>query len=110
MMNMIEDDGRPTPDFEHMVETTVKSWLAHDKLLGNKTDFIVMAVQERDGRKSFWGLIDVPNTPEEDLYVEMERRFYCAVRTLGEKQVFGLGILDIRAVLARSELPDPPTY
>lgn len=108
MNGMIDPSGRKTPDFVDVVSDTVGTWIKENKKFNNPSTFVVMVAQEHDGRASYWGVIDVILTPEEDLYVEMEKRFYCALRTIGQDQVAGIGILDIRAVMDRIELPIPP--
>lgn len=108
MNGMIDETGEPTPSFRSMISDTVENWIKHDDQLGNHTQFIVTAVQEKDGRRSYWGLIDVQETPKEDLFVEIERRFYCAYRTIGEDNIHGFGIMDVLAVLDRVPLPRPP--
>lgn len=108
MNEMLTEDGHPTPQFKEMISATVADWIRHDDVMGNKTQFLVMAIQEFDGRKSYWGMIDLKDTPQEDLYVEIERRFYCAYRTIGQNKIHGLGLLDVQAVLARAPLPQPP--
>lgn len=108
MNSMIGRDGVPTPEFEEMIAATINSWIRHEEERADDTQFIVVAVQEKDGRKSYWGMVDVPNTPREDLYVEIKRRLYAAYRMIGQDKIHGFGILDVLAVLDRVELPQPP--
>lgn len=104
---MIDPMGQPTPEFCRMVETTIKMWIGYEKNQQVKTEFVVMSAQDKEGRISYWGVIDVPATPQEDLFVEIERRFYCAYRTIGQFDVVAVGILDINAVINRRTMPPP---
>ena len=108
MDQMILENGRPSNQFKAMIHGMVEAWIQHEKRSPEPSQFIVISVQERDGRVSYWGLIDAQTTPEEDLYVEVERRAYCGYRTIGQEKIWGCGMLDIFSVLDRDPLPWPP--
>lgn len=113
-MQMIMESGQPTPEFRDMVADTVQQWLKHEEQVGNRTQWLVTAVQDRDGNETYWGLIDIVNTPREDLFIVIEQRFYCAYRTLGERNLLGMGLIDVRSVIGgvkvdlRDHLPPTP--
>ena len=100
---LISKSGDPTPEFLAMIEGTVTGWLKKYHSLPVKPEFFVVAVRSENRTTSYWGLIDMLTTPEEDLYIEFERRFYCAYRTLGEHTLVGMGIFDIDYITGRKD-------
>ncbi|MBI5117604.1 hypothetical protein HZA56_14095 [Candidatus Poribacteria bacterium] len=102
---LIEPNGDPSPEFQDAVYQTVEDWIKRDDELGNRTQFIVVGIVEGDGRKSYWGVIDVPNTPREDLYITVMKRVYAGWRSTDHPT--GWGILDWRVVVDRVEIQFP---
>ena len=106
--DLIEPNGDPSPELQDMVYATVEEWIAKDDELGNKTQFIVVAVAHKDGKKSYWGMIDVPATPREDLYIMIMQRVYAGFRSLDPGEAIGFGLLDHRVVTGRVDIVIPP--
>ena len=102
---LIEADGMPTPELRSMIASAVTSWIEYDRKAERRTQWLITAVQDRDGNDTYWGLIDVVNTPQEDIYLAVEQRFYCAYRTIGEERLVGMGLIDAETVLTRQPLP-----
>lgn len=104
-MGLIEPDGQPSELLESMVEGMVKGLLDGRKKVSSPPDFFVCAVQDKDGKTSYWGVIDLAETPEEDVYIQVQWRFYCAARTLGQKNIRGFGFVDVQSMLDRVPIP-----
>lgn len=107
---LINADGSMSPYFRQLVQTTVDTWIEADDKTGNNTRFLVTAVMDLHGKDSYWGIINVKDTPREDLYVEIERRFYCGYRTVGVDKVIGMSLLDIRSLTDRPDVSFLESY
>lgn len=108
MDNMIYPDGSMSVEFRELVSGTVDYWRKSIQEPDiKKPEFIVVGVKELPrteddpGRVSYWGIVDVVNTPLEDLYIEIERRFYCAFRTVGQHVITDLRLDTLGAVQQR---------
>lgn len=107
MRDVLEQNGDPSPEFQDEVYSTVEQWIATDDQLGNKTQFIVIGVAHKNGSRSYWGVIDVPSTPREDLYIEVMKRVYAGFRSSDPGDCIGWGIMDWRVVINRTEIQFP---
>ena len=96
MLNdLLDDNGQPLPMFHKIVRGMTEDVLKHPP-----QTFLVPIVETRDGKISYWGLIDPRDTPDEDWQLELNRRFYSACKLLDQKQIKAFHLCDINGVLA----------
>lgn len=100
-IRMMDDDNQPTPHFQRIVEDIVRNTLTIRKQVPTAGDFFCPAVCNKDGNVSYWGVLDFGEIPEEDYYIEAERRFYSATQCLGEENITGFGLVGMPAVIQR---------
>jgi hypothetical protein len=80
-------------NIDEVIATTLKQ---------QKSPFQVIAVKDSENRTSFWGVIDLKTTPEEDVYLEATRRYCAAVHSIGLGNIQFFGMIDISQVITRS--------
>lgn len=101
----IGDDGLPTPHFLKRVEGITRGFLAAKHTMDQHghqdIGFYAITVCDYDGKVSYWGLIDTQTTPEEDIYTMIDSYLYAAMRTMGERNIKGCGIVSINSVVKR---------
>lgn len=92
---------------DHMIHVTVDKVLDDRQRFGRKSvgDFFVVVIFEKNKRLSYWGIIDFETIPEEDIYLEVARRFDGAGKVLHDRAI-GFGLVDMISVLQRTV--DPP--
>lgn len=101
-------------NFDTMIGEIVSGFLQVKAANGPAAgDFFVMVIYGRDERITYWGLLDLSEMCEEDIYTEMAQRFRAGRDAIGVGAVRGYGILDIGTVLYRHvkappHLGDPP--
>lgn len=98
----LDEFGDATPEFDALINEMctafLKSWHVVRGLPGY-TGFYVPAVTIQSGTLSLWGVLDIEHMAEEDVYIEVWRRFFGAIENMGENQITGFGILDMAIVV-----------
>lgn len=107
-MNVLMDEhDEPTPHFLAIVEGMTRGAITGHKTVPGVGDFYVPAICNTDGNVSYWGILDFTLTPEEDLFIEIERRFLAATQLLGQENIAGFGIVTLGAVIHRAPFAPP---
>jgi|SRR5882672_2931049 len=95
-------DSDSNANFETMIGEIVSGFLKVKTMNGPAAgDFFVMAIYGFDRHVTYWGVLDLAEMCEEDIYTEMSRRFRAGRDALGVGYICGYGIVDIGSVLHR---------
>lgn len=102
MASGLIDPGGATQKFDDMVNNMVEGFKAnwhHVRSMQGYSGFYVPTVTVKNGQISYWGILDIENMAEEDIYIEVWRRFFSAVDHLGERNITGFGIVDLNLIV-----------
>ena len=109
MKKFVDEDGHVTHLFIEATADMVKSVLDRRSRGVPIGDLFVPAVKHKGGKISYWGIIDFEELPEEDIYVEVRRRFYGACLALENdfQEILEIGMVNVGMVINKIP-PFPP--